>query len=194
VPSFDDSPAPSLSDEALVAAMAERHDASTVAFVRRYQRRIYGLARALVNDAGVAEEIAQESLVKAWRYASTYDPRRASVERWVLTITRRVAIDYLRRRRADPRDPVEFLNVAVASSDVPFDERVEHGDLRDRLQAALLDLPEEQRRAVVLASLHGRTAAEVADLEGIPLGTSKTRIRNGLLKLRAHPLLEKEPQ
>jgi RNA polymerase sigma-70 factor (ECF subfamily) len=191
---IDDSAAPSLSDEALVAGMAERSDAATVAFVRRYQRRVYGLARVIVNDPGTAEEIAQEALVKAWRHASTFDSRRATVERWVLTITRNVAIDTLRRRRATPRDPTEFLDLAAASSDTPFEERVEHGDTRATIQAALLKLPEEQRRAVVLATLHGRTAAEIADVEGIPLGTSKTRIRNGLMKLRADPLLERIPR
>ena len=192
--STDDSAAPSLSDEALISAMAQRHDGATVAFVRRFQRRVYGLARSIVNDPGAAEEISQEALVKAWRHAPTFDPRRASAERWVLTITRNLAIDHLRRRRAEPRDPVEFLNLVAVSSDLTFDERVEHGDLRTRLQAALLDLPDEQRRAVVLSSLHGRTAAEISDIEGIPLGTSKTRIRNGLLKLRDHPLLQRTPE
>jgi RNA polymerase sigma-70 factor (ECF subfamily) len=165
--------------------MASGDRAATVAFVRRYQRRVFGLAVSIVNDRAAAEDVAQEAMVRAWRHAAVFDVRRGSVERWVLTITRNLSIDTLRRRRSISTDPMSFVDVAAAATDATLDERVEHGDRRAAAIAALRTLPEEQRRAVVLATLHGRTALEVSEIEQIPLGTSKTRIRTGLMRLRA---------
>ncbi len=179
---LDSSSAPT--DEALVAAMAADDQEATVMFVRRYQRRAYGLAATVVHDRTVAEDVAQEAMVRAWRHASIFDTRRGSVERWVLTITRNLAIDALRKQRTIATDPSVFVDHASVASDSTLEERVEHGDRRAATLAALRTLPDEQRRAVVLSSLHGRTALEVAEIENIPLGTSKTRIRNGLKRLR----------
>ncbi len=179
---FDSSSTPS--DEALVAAMAADDQEATVMFVRRYQRRAFGLAATVVHDRTVAEDVAQEAMVRAWRHASIFDARRGSVERWVLTITRNLAIDALRKQRTIATDPSVFVDHASVASDSTLEERVEHGDRRAATLAALRTLPEEQRRAVVLSSLHGRTALEVAEIEQIPLGTSKTRIRSGLKRLR----------
>jgi RNA polymerase sigma-70 factor (ECF subfamily) len=172
------------SDEALVAGMANGDEAATVVFVRRYQRRVYGLARSVLFDRTVAEDVAQEALVRAWRHAAVFDPRRGSVERWMLTIARNLAIDALRKQRSVPVDPLVFVDIAAASSEASLDERAIHGDDRAATIAALRTLSEPQRRAVVLSTLHGRTALEIAEIEGIPLGTSKTRIRDGLIHLR----------
>ncbi|MGH9020863.1 MAG: RNA polymerase sigma factor, partial [Acidimicrobiales bacterium] len=131
----------------------------------------------------------------AWRHASVFDPRLGTVERWVLTIAKNLSIDAVRRRRAVPLDPLAIIDLAAASSDSSLDDRVEHGDRRARVVVALGRLPEEQRRAVVLATLHGRTALEISEIEGIPLGTSKTRIRTGLSRLRDHlAVMEDEPR
>lgn len=179
---------PSLSgeatDEALLAGMAAKDDDSTVAFVRRYQRRVFGLAVGIVGDRGVAEDVAQEALLRAWRHAPVFDPRRGSVENWVLTITRNLSIDALRRQRSIPTDPDELLALAKASGGPSLEDVVSTRSNGATIVAALDAIPPEQRRAVVLASLYGRTASEISDLEGIPLGTSKTRIRAGLEKLR----------
>jgi RNA polymerase sigma factor (sigma-70 family) len=164
--------------------MAADDQEATVMFVRRYQRRAYGLAATVVHDRTIAEDVAQEAMVRAWRHASIFDTRRGSVERWVLTITRNLAIDALRKQRTIATDPSVFVDHASITSDSSLEERVEHGDRRAATLAALRNLPEDQRRAVVLSSLHGRTALEVAEIENIPLGTSKTRIRSGLRRLR----------
>jgi RNA polymerase sigma-70 factor (ECF subfamily) len=124
-------------------------------------------------------------MIRVWRHAPVFDPRRGSVTSWVLTITRNLAIDALRLRRAVPTDPDDFAASAMASSEHNPEDAVRRGDAREIVQAALRVLPEEQRRAVVLAAVYGRTALEISESEGIPLGTAKTRIRTALMRLRA---------
>ena len=157
---------------------------AAVAFVRRFQRRVYGLAFAVTNDATTADDIAQEAFVRAWKAADVFDARRASVSTWLLTITRNLAIDALRMRRATPSDPTTLANLLPASTiglaDVP---PIDASD-SERVRAAVAALPEAQRRAVLLAVVGGRTAAEVAEAESIPLGTAKTRIRQAMIRLR----------
>jgi RNA polymerase sigma factor (sigma-70 family) len=174
-----------LSDEDLLAGMAVGEQAAAVAFVRRYQRRVFGLAYSMTSDAGVAEEVAQEALIRVWRHAPVFDPRRGTVTSWVLTITRNLTIDALRMRRAVPTDPDDFAASAIMSLEHNPEDSVRRNDVRQTVRDALLVLPIEQRRAVVLASVYGRTALEISQQEGIPLGTAKTRIRTGLLRLRA---------
>jgi RNA polymerase sigma factor (sigma-70 family) len=174
-----------LSDEDLLAGMAVGDQDATVAFVRRYQRRVFGLAHSMTGDTGVAEEVAQEALIRVWRHAPVFDPRRGSVTSWVLTITRNLTIEALRMRRAVPTDPDDFAATALMSLEHNPEDAVQRGDVRDQVREALAVLPNEQRRAVVLASVYGRTALEISEIEDIPLGTAKTRIRTGLLRLRA---------
>lgn len=174
-----------LSDEALLAGMAVGDQEAAVTFTRRYQRRVFGLAYSMTSDAGVAEDVAQEAMIRVWRHAPVFDPRRGTVTSWVLTITRNLAIDALRLRRAVPMDPDDFAATALASSEHNPEDAVRRGDIRHIVRTALTVLPEEQRRAVVLAAVYGRTALEISESEGIPLGTAKTRIRTGLIRLRA---------
>lgn len=174
-----------VSDEALLAGMAVGDQSAAVTFVRRYQRRVFGLAYSMTSDAGVAEDVAQEAMVRVWRHAPVFDPRRGSVTSWVLTITRNLAIDALRLRRAVPTDPDDFAAAAMLSNEHNPEDAVRRGDARHTVRAALEVLPPEQRRAVVLASVYGRTALEISESEGIPLGTAKTRIRTALIRMRA---------
>jgi RNA polymerase sigma factor (sigma-70 family) len=170
-----------VSDEALLAGVAAGQRDAAAAFVRRFQARVYGLVITMVRDPGVAEDVAQETFVRAWRSAGTYDPRRGRVATWLLTIARNAAIDTMRVRRPDPLDP----DVVSARLEAPVDDEA----LPDyRLRAALAELPEEQRRALFLAAYLGRTAREISELEGAPLGTIKSRIRTAMLKL--HDSLE----
>ena len=171
-------------DEALLAGMAVGDQAAAVVFVRRYQRRVFGLAYSMTNSASVAEEVAQEALTRVWRHAPVFDHRRGSVTSWVLTITRNLTIDALRMRRAVPTDPDDFAASAMMSLEHNPEDAVLRGDVSDVVRAALAGLPPEQRRAVILAAVYGRTALEISEEEGIPLGTAKTRIRTGLIRLR----------
>jgi RNA polymerase sigma-70 factor (ECF subfamily) len=179
-----------LSDDGLLAGMAVGEQAAAVAFVRRYQRRVFGLAYSMTGDAGVAEDVAQEAMIRVWKHAQVFDPRRGSVASWVLTITRNLAIDALRLRRAVPTDPDDFAAAAFRSNEHNPEDAVQRGEVRHIVRDALEVLPPEQRRAVVLAAVYGRTALEISESEGIPLGTAKTRIRTALIRLRAaieHP-------
>ena len=169
-----------LSDETLLAGLASGDAEAAAAFVRRFQRRVYGLAVTMLRDAVLAEEVAQETFVRAWRHAATYDARRGRVPTWLLAIARNLAIDHARMRSPTPVDPdVIASELDLAHVDSPIDV----GE-RDRLRRAIARLPDEQRRALVLATYAGRTASEIAELDGVPLGTVKTRIRSAMLKLR----------
>jgi len=174
-----------LSDEDLLAGMAVGDQSAAVTFVRRYQRRVFGLAYSMTNDATVAEDVAQEALLRVWRAAPVFDARRGTVTSWVLTITRNLTIDALRMRRAVPTDPDDFAASAMMSLEHNPEDAVRRNDVGQTVRAALATLPAEQRRAVVLAAIYGRTALEISEEERIPLGTAKTRIRTGLIRLRA---------
>ena len=172
------------SDEALLAGLASGDRDASAAFVRRFQGRVYGLARTIVGDSGTAEDVAQEALVRAWRYAGSYDARRGTVLTWLLTIARNVAVDRLRLRQAVPLDP-ELLASKLQLQDAGSTPDEHSGVVeREELREALAVLPADQRRALLLAAFFGRTAAEVAVLESIPLGTAKTRIRTAMHRLR----------
>ena len=174
----------SVSDEALLAGLASGDPEAAAAFVRRFQARVYGLAHTIVGDAAAAEEIAQETLLRAWRHAAAYDRRRGRVETWVLSITRNLSIDHLRLRRGEPVDPDTLAAKEALFMRPPEDpaggERADVAMLREALAA----LPPEQRRAVLMAALLGLTASEISELEEAPLGTTKSRIRTAMLKLR----------
>jgi RNA polymerase sigma factor (sigma-70 family) len=175
------------SDDALLAGMAVGDEEAAVAFVRRFQRRVYGLALSMVRDPSLAQDIAQETFLRAWRHAAVFDRRRGPVTTWLLTITRNLAVDALRLRRAAPVDPSDALWLNLAGTDRGPDDEAGRSDTRSRVAGALAALPPEQTRALVLAAMYGYTAAEVSAVEGIPIGTAKSRIRRGLDRLRAVP-------
>jgi RNA polymerase sigma-70 factor (ECF subfamily) len=162
--------------------MASGDTDAAAAFVRRFQARVYGLALSVVGDAGLAEEVAQDAFVRAWRHAATYDPGRGRVAAWLLTITRNRAVDAIRLRRDRPIEPRRLLLVLTEGERRSADSNGR--DSSDRLRQGLRSLPPEQSRPIVLSVYYGLTAKEIADREGIPLGTAKTRIRRGLARLR----------
>jgi RNA polymerase sigma-70 factor (ECF subfamily) len=178
-----------LSDEALLAGFRARDPDASAAFVRRFQTRVFGLALTILADRAEAEEVAQEAFMRAWRRADAYDPTRGEVATWLLAIARNVAIDHARMRRSQPAgiDATMLLGDAADPGASPEERRVAADDAA-RLWAAIGTLPDEQRRALLLASFLGRTAREIGALDGTPIGTVKTRIRAAMLKL--HGMLE----
>jgi RNA polymerase sigma-70 factor (ECF subfamily) len=172
-----------LSDEALLAAVALAERDAMAVFIRRFQSRVYGLAVTVVTDRSLAEDVAQQAFERAWRHAATYDVRRGAVSTWLLTITRNLAIDTLRVRRPEPMDPWVAADLLPPDGSDPARSAADADDIR-RLRRCLASLPEEQRRAVVLATIGGRTTAEIGVLEGTPTATAKTRLRTGLRRLR----------
>lgn len=180
----DRAPVEGLDDAALLTAVGLGDGIAASAFVRRFQGAVHGLAVTLCGDNRLAEDIAQTTFERAWRHAGSYDARLGTVRTWLLTICRRLSIDALRLRRPGPVDPstLEVLLPPSSATD-PLHAAVV-GDEVARVRVGLAQLPEPQRRALVLATLGGHTAQEIAAIEGIPLGTAKTRLRTGLRTLR----------
>ncbi len=172
------------SDEALVAGMAAGDERAGAAFVRRHERRVFGIALAITMDRSTAEDVAQEALLRVWRHAAVFDPRRASVTTWLSTITRNLAIDALRLRRAVPAGPDDAVWLDLDNDVVSPEAHAVHADAVGRVQSALRELPVEQRRAVVRATFYGQSASEIAAAEEIALGTAKSRVRLGLARVR----------
>ena len=172
-------------DRRAVTRMA-RGEASAVAeLYDRHARAIYSLAVRMLSDAAEAEDVVQDVFTQAWRQAGRYDPSRAPVVAWLLVITRARALDRLRARRA---------RIAAGPVDVTTPDPVDPGPGQElqaigneeaaRLRAALAALPDGQREAIELAYYKGLSQSDIAETLEQPLGTVKTRIRTGLLKLR----------
>jgi RNA polymerase sigma factor (sigma-70 family) len=176
-------PIDSLPDETLLAGLGTGDAEIAVAFVRRFQRTVFGVAVAVLGDQRLAEDVAQQTFERAWRHAQVYDSRRGSVRTWLTTIAHNLAVDVIRARKPVPVDPGEVTDMLGAVWDTPERRAMASEDTRE-LQAELATLPREQARAVVLAGIYGMTAKQIAELESIPLGTAKTRIRTAMEKLR----------
>ena len=178
-----------LPDETLLAGLGAGDADLAVAFVRRFQRVVYGVALTVTRDPVTAEDVAQQAFEQAWRHAQVYDSRRGSVRAWLTTIAHNLAIDVLRARTSAPVDPADLPALLTAVTDTPERLAVAR-DSAAGLRRALTQLPGAQARAVAMAGIYGMTARQIAVTEGIPLGTAKTRIRDGMLKLRAALLPE----
>ncbi|MFI5963306.1 RNA polymerase sigma factor [Streptomyces asoensis] len=176
-------------DEALLSGLATGDPEFVVAFVRRFQRTVFGVAFAVLGDPQLAEDVAQQTFERAWRHAQVYDTRRGSVRSWLTAIAHNLAIDTARARRASPVAPEDLDAMLGVVTETP-ERRALADDSAERVRRAVAELPREQARALVMAGIYGMTAREVADTEHVPLGTAKTRIRTGTLKVRA--LLETE--
>lgn len=172
--------------EALLARVAGGDEGAFAQLYDALGPLVYGLAKRVVRDANLAEDITQEAFTEVWRRAPRFDPARGSARAWVTTIAHRRAVDRVRREEAgrsrEQRDAARNQPVADAS---PV-EIVLLNEERSELHLALGHLSPLQREAVALAFLGGHTHREVAELLDLPLGTAKTRIRDGLLRLRGH--------
>jgi RNA polymerase sigma-70 factor (ECF subfamily) len=146
--------------------------------------RVYGLIRRVLRDPAQAEEVAQEVLVEVWRTAARFDPARGSATAWVFTIAHRRAVDRVRSEQAAAE---RVLRVGAASVDTPYDAVADEvsGRLeRQQVRNCLDELTELQRQAVTLAYYQGHSYPQVAELLNAPLPTIKTRMRDGLIRLR----------
>ncbi|HEX3787494.1 MAG TPA: sigma-70 family RNA polymerase sigma factor [Pseudonocardiaceae bacterium] len=176
-------PVDRLPDETLLAGLATGDAEIAVAFVRRFQRPVFGVAVAVLGDTRLAEDVAQQTFERAWRHAQVYDSRRGSVRTWLSTIAHNLAIDVARARRPTPVDPGDLDALLGVVLDTPERHTMARESAAE-LRAELAQLPREQARAVVMAGIYGMTAKQIAEFEQIPLGTAKTRIRMAMGKLR----------
>jgi len=158
------------------AAFAEWYDATSA--------RAFGLAVRVLRDRAQAEEVTQESYLDCWRHASRFDPARGSAVSWLLTIVHRKAVDRVRSAEASTRRDTAY---GRREQEVPHDATAEAATASieaRRVRTALGDLTRKQREAVELAFLGGYTHTEVATMLDLPIGTAKTRIRDGLIRMR----------
>jgi RNA polymerase sigma factor (sigma-70 family) len=171
-------------DQRLMRSFAARDSGAADTLYRRFAGRIYGLGLVMLGSDAAAQDLVQDTFVKLWRSADRYDRSRGKLETWVLLMARSLAIDAIRRRVLEART-LEHVDHPVEADQGPGpDDQVVILDLTDRARKAMSSLPPEQRAALELAYLGGKTSAEISDLEGIPVGTAKTRIRAALLRLR----------
>jgi len=147
---------------------------------------VNGLLLRILQDPHDAEEVLLDVYMKAWKYAGSYSEKRGSVQAWLLIMARNAAIDRIRQRRAEAdKLALDFdrLPEPAAQDANPEEHSVQH-ERRERVQRVLGELPREQREALELAFFTGLTHAELAQRLGEPLGTVKSRIRMGLIRLR----------
>ncbi|WP_159448820.1 sigma-70 family RNA polymerase sigma factor [Demequina sp. NBRC 110053] len=150
--------------------------------------QVLRVAVRVVRDPDMAEDVAQEALTEAWRKAPTFDPSRGGARTWVLTIVHRRAVDRVRREQRQ-RDQVEAEASVADREESPADQdAVIESAYREwqseRVRGALAGLTDLQREAIELAYYGGRTHTEISEHLGVPLGTAKTRIRDGMRSLR----------
>jgi RNA polymerase sigma-70 factor (ECF subfamily) len=165
-------------------AFSRRDGRAAGELYERFASRVYGLGIVMLGNDAMAQDLVQDTFVKLWRSADRFDPSRGRLETWVLLVARSLAIDAIRRRVLDARAMERIGIEPERSTDAGPEEIAETQDLASRARHAMASLSDEQRAALELAYFGGKTSAEVAELEGIPLGTAKTRIRTALLRLR----------
>jgi RNA polymerase sigma-70 factor (ECF subfamily) len=174
-----------MSDADLLARIGGGDDGALGAFYDRLSSLAYGLAVRILGDADAAEDVVQEAFLRVWHRAAQYDASRGAPRPWFLRLVRNLAID--RRRAATTRERVETRGSLDAAL-LPVLERPDDLAMRreraHQLRSALATLPVEQQRALEIAYFEGLSHSEIAAREGMPLGTVKTRIRDGVLKLR----------
>ena len=174
-----------LRDEELLELVIRRQERALGQLYDRYGRLVYTIALRITGDRQTAEEVVQDVFQNVWQAAGSYQAGIGQFSSWLLGITRHRAIDATRSKRERARTREQALDVGIPLSDESDIERdVARSLLRDTVRAALQELPTNQRQAVELAYYGDLTRAEIAERLGEPLGTVKTRLRLGLLKLR----------
>jgi len=173
-----------VADAELMHAFARRDSAAADELYRRYAPRVFGLGKVMLGDPSRAEDLVQDTFVKVWRGAASYESARGSLDTWILLIARSLAIDTIRRRVLEARVTAQQEPMQEATPGSEPERMAETMDLAARARHAMQRLSPEQRAALELAYFGGKTSGEVAELEGIPVGTAKTRIRTALIRLR----------
>ena len=177
-----------LGDDQLITLVAHGEKEALEALYDRYGAAVYSMARYMLGDGQLAEEVTQEIFVKVWLKAGSYDSRRGKARTWLMSIAHHRSVDEIRSRKRDFQAtesvPHELLD--LHASQRPSTEEEVHRNLsREEVIAALATLPMEQRKVIVMAYFEGYSQSEIAQRLAQPLGTVKTRTRLGMQKLRA---------
>lgn len=172
-------------DAALVSRVADGDSGALADLYDRYHRPCYSLARRILGDERLAEDVVQEVFLVVWRDPSRFDPTRGAFATWLLSTTHHKAVDAVRREENHRKRRASSEVLTTFESDAPsVDDMAWMGVRRARVRAALGTLPDAQREALGLAYFGGYTQREIAGLTGIPLGTVKTRMLAGMRRLR----------
>lgn len=176
-----------LTDEQLMARLARGQQEALGPLYARYAPLIFRIASQSL-DQPAAEEMVQEILLTAWRGAASFDPAQGSVKGWLLQLAHWRILNEVRRRRRRPKEEQatddEDLLADARDPEPGPEEQVWSAQRREAIRSALAALPSKQRQAIALAFFGDLTHQEVAQALGVPLGTAKTRVRDGLLRLR----------
>ena len=170
-----------VTDQELVAAIASGEQEALRALNQRYGNAIAFVAERILSNKADAEEVAADVLLQAWRDAARFDRSRGSVGSWLMMLARSRAIDRLRSRRVRERADEEPAQEGSAND--PSDE-IYRVQTRQRVTAALQELKDGEREVLMLGYFSDLSQTEIAERTGLPLGTVKTRMRSGLIKLR----------
>jgi len=177
-----------VSDVDLVRAIADGQHVALEEIYARYGRIVFSLARRIVVDSGLAEDVAQEVFLALWRDPAKFDVNRGAFGTWLLSLTHHRAVDAVRReesvRRRRNKVAEQVTSGALTDIEPAVADQAWVTVRRDRVKLALGNLPEPQREAITLAYFGGYTQREVAALTGTPLGTVKTRMLAGMRRLR----------
>jgi RNA polymerase sigma-70 factor, ECF subfamily len=174
-------------DEELIRLITQLREEALAQLYDRYNRLVFSLALAIVNDRATAEEITLDVFMRVWQKADSYRSDQAKVSTWLTHIARHHAIDVLRRRSVRPDQYAVDWEDAIPDPVSPEHNPQEFAEIsqqRERVQAALAQLPADQRQALTLAYFNGYTQRQIAEVLKQPLGTIKTRLRLALQKLR----------
>lgn len=172
-----------IADDDLLEAVSQGDESALAALYDRYRLILFGLILRILHDRQESEDVLQETFLQVWRRAEDFDPSRGRAFTWLVTIARSRALD--RVRRLGPRSRfVEADEQPVNDKVIDTAQELVKSEQGEIVRQALRGLPEEQRRTLLLAYFEGLTQAEIAERLGDPLGTVKTRMRSGLIKLR----------
>lgn len=176
-----------LDDRTLIRSIAHARTEAFRALYARYSHLVFNIALAAIKDRRLAEEVTQDVFLSVWENAKTYREDQAKVSVWLTRIARNRVIDVLRWRHAHPEVPTadwaEVIPSAMHNTETP-QKAVELTLQKERIRAAIAQLPDDQQHVLTLAYFQGYTQQEIAKLLNTPLGTVKTRIRLAMLKLR----------
>lgn len=167
-------------EELLVSRIARADATAFEILYDSYSGLVYSLALGMLRDPQAAQDVTQDVFLGIWRGASEFDPRRGRVRAWVLALAHHKTVDAMRRQRRRATEPLSESAVHFTDIVAEVMQRIDSG----RVQEALMALSREQREALVLAYYGGYTQQEIAARVGAPLGTVKTRMRDGLHRLR----------
>jgi RNA polymerase sigma-70 factor, ECF subfamily len=175
-----------MSDEVLLAKIAQQDRQALGALYDRYGRRVYALSARMLNDPQASEEVTQDVFMSVWRRVSSFKPGRGKFTTWLFSIAHNRTIDELRKRMRDRNRDNQNLDDHInirEESPLPAEQVIAQSEYQ-MVKDAMADLPDEQRRVVEMSYFGGYTQVEISEMTGQPLGTVKTRMRLALRKLK----------